>query len=998
MSVSFDSSTPSIEATMITSADKLPHTPLTPFQMLPQQEDVGMHPHWRDGHHSAAPGPFDASVALIRKIESLLSHQGFALEQLTSLMQPALRALADIAKKASVMRQERDNSNKINALKGAIFKSCARLGAAPTAVFDEIATMRFDEKVTRLEAEIVTLQVLETARRTTVGELVARINALKTEMEEPIVPLGMKAMRYSFVGGGSAAPSAAVNGRAAFQGGGGSTSGASPPSSVATASSLVGTTAPTTMLHGTLPPTVHAGGGMSSVEDVARADFYASLSENTAAEVYDEDLSEAGLQSLRQMILDMGRKREVRLRIVRQVALDIMQLWKEDAQVPQLSDKTLCDLDRKILVFAKQGYEGAASLFGTSASVEDALIQRKQTIVVVQQDRISSTLEINRRLKLIEDRIALLAMMRRFEAQASNPLRLFGDSRRLMAEDRFRQQAYPRLLLIEATIRAALVLYQQRHNRPFMYRNGNFLELLDNDLRTRKIPRTVFPLSHDPGLFAEVEFDSWFGSQGRMDGNYYKGVSDELAKFMEETQPDFARVLAMSTQVTDVLAERVLTQTADALNWFKGELMSGDEKAVRSDEEKLLALGWQLPTVHPDVATRREAIGQQGSVVAQQPDLLLHQKYWTKQQREKARSPPRTVGGGIGGPTKYTVSRPPSTKAPGSRKPRPSAFFGASLSQRSDDAGGTMDPTMSSSSPLPVEDRLNIVNRVSDIGGSTTMMGSSNFLSQYLDDRPKLDHSAVPAFRRATASPVRGERGGSSPLATKAAAAAGPIADEPKAAAVSLSASNSEARALSRRAAKAATQAMAPVPPVADVRSEPCRATHYHGATCPGRCGLATGNDSSHHDDEEAAAPCLPTTDDVYGEVPPRLLPEAVLVPALPSGELIKHIRLTEAQLRNIRSPKHVPFSKTDAAVKEVDSWEIKPGTGRRQREEEAKEAFQRARAQQRRQASATSVGSGKDGKKHRGGGKEKSTARKAGADAASLPALPNDTSIGRLT
>jgi hypothetical protein len=330
------------------------------------------------------------------------------------------------------------------------------------------------------------------------------------------------------------------------------------------------------------------------------------------------------------------RLREGRAKVVKQLAIDIVQLWKDDSQLPSLSDANLSEVDRRILTFAKAGFSQAHVHLGLSPAALDALVQRKHDLVICKQDRIRTTLEITKRLRLIEDRIVLVNLMNRVEAQAANPLRLFGDSTRLQAEDRFRRIAYPRLLMIEATLRPALLLYRERHRQPFRYKGEDYLQLLDDELKTRKIPRGVFACTAadlEVKNMKAADVEQWFGSAGD-DGNVHKGLSDALVKVIDRTQPDFAKVLALSAKVTDVMAERILQKTESDLTWMKGTLISAVEADIKSDELKLLELGWQLPTtsLRPDV--RRAAVAKLREVVPtihpeEEPEKL-QQRYFKK--------------------------------------------------------------------------------------------------------------------------------------------------------------------------------------------------------------------------------------------------------------------------------------------------------------------------------------------------------------------------------
>jgi hypothetical protein len=226
--------------------------------------------------------------------------------------------------------------------------------------------------------------------------------------------------------------------------------------------------------------------------------------------------------------------------------------------------------------------------------------------------------------------------MKRVEAQASNPLRLFGDSTRLQLEDRFRRVAYPRLLLIEATLRPALLVYRERHQKPFRYKGMDYLELLDEELRTRTIPRGIFGVSA-----ADLEYknlkpedaEAWFGARGD-DGNVYKGVSDALAKVIDKAQPDFAKVLAVSAKVSDVMAERILQKMEGERSWMEGAMSSVAEENTKTDEKKLLELGWQLPTTSPRPQVRQAAAARLADVVpprvpASKADEL-HQRFYKR--------------------------------------------------------------------------------------------------------------------------------------------------------------------------------------------------------------------------------------------------------------------------------------------------------------------------------------------------------------------------------
>jgi hypothetical protein len=518
---------------------------------LPDPEDVD--------YGDPTVSPFDECRKLLLDIEGALGSQLFTRKQQCDVMQPVIKQMYEMRKRANTLQAEREMAGDLERLRGEVYSLCAVLGLESDRYVVPLGRMVFRDALGHLNVALDELGRLEVRRRSQATDLVSAINIIRRELGEPLQTLNVVRL-------------------------------------------------PTHSNKGRTPPQQRVSAPVKNGDDLS-ADAIAILEKKHA---------------------EAKALRNARLRLVRQLSMDVMNLWREDSQVPRLSDPHLTEIDRKILQYAKVAYSNGALYMGLASAVLDALVQRKQELVVYKQDRIRTTLEISKRLRLIEDRGALINLMHRVEAQANNPLRLFGDSRRLQLEDRFRRIAYPRLLLIEATLRPALLLYRERHRRPFLYKTHDYLALMDEELRARVIPRDMFPGDSSLMKVSLAQAEEMFGVTGD-DGDIYKGVSEAMADAMRARQPDFATVLHVSTTVSDVMAERIIAKSAEDMEWMNGELLTALQMTVKSDELRLLELGWQLPTVEKAAEVRQTAIANVAHIVKPgAPPKVLRQEFFQR--------------------------------------------------------------------------------------------------------------------------------------------------------------------------------------------------------------------------------------------------------------------------------------------------------------------------------------------------------------------------------
>jgi hypothetical protein len=761
---------------------------------------------------SPTDDPFQEFHDLVQVVFKAVRSQAFSPQQQRALLQPAIRTLRELRKRAEHLRDEHEHAVAVEKQKAAIFQACAVLGEASEPYLAGLASMGFKEAVGYLKSKLIDLKREQLERRSRVGDLIDAINGIRLELGDP--PVARNEMLR-------------------------------PADSVKTAESE-----DLTALHveSTTPHLDAGSGGLGMIED----------------------LSEDALAAWNERLKRARKLREGRIKVVKQLAMDIMALWKEDSRVPSLTDADLSDIDRKILTFSKSGYTQAATLIGLGSAALDGLAQRKHDLVVCKQDRIRTTLEITKRLRLIEDRIVLINLMNRVEAQAANPLRLFGDSTRLQQEDRFRRVAYPRLLLIEATLRPALLVYKARHGQPFRYKGVDYLAVMDEELQTRTVPRGVFGCTAADLAVATMtaeEVEDWFGAAGD-DGNYYKGLSDTLVKVLDATQPDFAKVLALSSRVDDVMAERIAQKSEADLRWMDGALGARAEKEIKSDELKLLELGWRLPTTSANSHVRKAAAQQLGTVVP------VARKYETPEdlrQRffRKAETLGAMDGAGVNeGPSGSIMAR--LAYVGGDGRSRTGAARTASASPRRPNGAalplGLVPPSFTPrqrrepSKPVPV-------------GPSGKHAPATARTATSLHEEQE---SLTPVPQSPAQQPSLEHHGNHIPLRRKSPAAdvVGP------------------AQLVAR-------------PPTVMIDPHKCTNEHH---TSHGTCGDCRARSVAQQ------ALSLPSSRFAEPDEP-RMLDAGTLVPrCLPPSD-VKRLRVTATQIENIRRPRHVPLSQQPAAV-----------------------------------------------------------------------------------
>lgn len=119
--------------------------------------------------------------------------------------------------------------------------------------------------------------------------------------------------------------------------------------------------------------------------------------------------------------------------------------------------------------------ENEENLEKIESQIQD-LIPKKDTFLVI--------------LDLIEKREKLKTAMIEFEKIASDPRRLFKNSKQLLNEEKFRKTAAPNLLNLEKEILNRIENYESEFGTFFL--NGNYKEILTEEIRNRIINKSIF--------------------------------------------------------------------------------------------------------------------------------------------------------------------------------------------------------------------------------------------------------------------------------------------------------------------------------------------------------------------------------------------------------------------------------------------------------------------------------------------------------------------------
>ncbi|KAI9229960.1 MAG: hypothetical protein DHS80DRAFT_13150, partial [Piptocephalis tieghemiana] len=121
----------------------------------------------------------------------------------------------------------------------------------------------------------------------------------------------------------------------------------------------------------------------------------------------------------------------------------------------------------------------------SAAAVEEALVKSIKDL----RDQAEYGSEIYALMKKRKD--AIQAMVD-FEERASDKKRLFGNSRQLMDEEKWRKTAYPNLLKLEDQLAQAVLGYEEGQGRLFIIEDSRFLETLQQEISDRVINPQVF--------------------------------------------------------------------------------------------------------------------------------------------------------------------------------------------------------------------------------------------------------------------------------------------------------------------------------------------------------------------------------------------------------------------------------------------------------------------------------------------------------------------------
>eukprot|EP01063_Lacrimia_lanifica_P020590 TRINITY_DN27893_c0_g1_i1.p1 TRINITY_DN27893_c0_g1~~TRINITY_DN27893_c0_g1_i1.p1 ORF type:complete len:719 (+),score=321.50 TRINITY_DN27893_c0_g1_i1:95-2251(+) len=209
--------------------------------------------------------------------------------------------------------------------------------------------------------------------------------------------------------------------------------------------------------------------------------------------------TQATIDMLQTDIDDMALLKAQRRETVSQLSMDI---------VAYLVNKHLArqPIDAKCQEFARTK---DMRKLGYSTAVIKQLVERKETLMRDEEEQQTHVDKMRKRLRLIEDRQSLLASISNMEASAGNPLRLFGDSKKLVKESVFRKSAFPRLAALEKVLLEALKAWEVTFGKRFMYKGTDYLAAMEEDIRTRKIPpKFAPPTAKDDSLNSSVSFNA----------------------------------------------------------------------------------------------------------------------------------------------------------------------------------------------------------------------------------------------------------------------------------------------------------------------------------------------------------------------------------------------------------------------------------------------------------------------------------------------------------
>eukprot|EP01065_Artemidia_motanka_P027419 TRINITY_DN32628_c0_g1_i1.p1 TRINITY_DN32628_c0_g1~~TRINITY_DN32628_c0_g1_i1.p1 ORF type:complete len:727 (+),score=244.25 TRINITY_DN32628_c0_g1_i1:123-2183(+) len=313
----------------------------------------------------------------------------------------------------------------------------------------------------------------------------------------------------------------------------------------------------------------------------------------------DEGIGESAITNVERQIQDLEDRLAQRHALLERLAKEAADLIQ---QRPLTGDASHCELDAKVMAFMRTKRH---RVLGIGAGAVTALVQRRDALRAEMEEREQKLRAIQKRLRLIEDRQALLDLIRAFEASAENPLRLFGTSERTAREARFRRMAYPRLLLLESVLRPALLEWSQLNcGRPFLYKGRDYLQLLDEDLKHRKMPKDRFPPPAD----------------------------------MDPTWDDFQYVV--ESQAFSSGADATSDAQSPSGDWSSGVPKSLKELVWDEEERRLLKLGWHPPPRGTDSRPGRRRPPQQR---LRAPSVALPAAKGASQPASRSPSPPRRI-------------------------------------------------------------------------------------------------------------------------------------------------------------------------------------------------------------------------------------------------------------------------------------------------------------------------------------------------------------------
>eukprot|EP01064_Diplonema_japonicum_P016233 TRINITY_DN24229_c0_g1_i1.p1 TRINITY_DN24229_c0_g1~~TRINITY_DN24229_c0_g1_i1.p1 ORF type:complete len:610 (+),score=158.10 TRINITY_DN24229_c0_g1_i1:82-1830(+) len=146
---------------------------------------------------------------------------------------------------------------------------------------------------------------------------------------------------------------------------------------------------------------------------------------------------------------------------------------------------------------------------GLSADRVSQLVKRKEYLSAEEQHQKVYQEDIKKKLRLIDDRQALIGLIKNVEASAESPLRLFGDSQKLVKESQFRKTAYSRLLAMERILFPTLQDWVRSHGERFMYKGIDYLEAMEQDLKTRKLSSSFLHPNKEKTDFETVVEDTF---------------------------------------------------------------------------------------------------------------------------------------------------------------------------------------------------------------------------------------------------------------------------------------------------------------------------------------------------------------------------------------------------------------------------------------------------------------------------------------------------------